>query len=57
MTTYFVALWAQSSSAFFWPIWPAISWGIGLYAHATHVFGWVRAISEEQIQREIHRSF
>jgi cytochrome c oxidase assembly factor CtaG len=56
MATYFIVLWAQSSAAFFWPVWPMIGWGIGLVAHASHVFGWERGISEERIRREIDRS-
>lgn len=56
MAVYFVFLWAQSSASFFWPVWALIGWGMGLVAHAYHVFGWERPISEERIQREIDRS-
>lgn len=31
--------------------------GIGLVAHAYHVFGWEKPVSEERIQREIDRAF
>jgi hypothetical protein len=57
MAAYFVFLWARSSSTTFWPIWAMLGWGIGLVAHAQHVFGWERSISEDRIQREIDRSF
>jgi hypothetical protein len=56
MSAYFVFLWAQSSAAVFWPVWPILGWGIGLVAHAYHVFGWERPISEERIKREIDRA-
>ena len=56
MGVYLVAVWARSGSPFFWPAWALIGWGIGLVAHASHVFGWQRPISEERIQREIDRS-
>lgn len=56
MNVYLVALWARSGAPFFWPIWALFGWGIGLIAHASHVFGWQRTISEERIRREINRS-
>lgn len=56
MGVYLVAVWARSGAPFFWPIWALLGWGIGLAAHASHVFGWQRQISEERIQREIDRS-
>lgn len=54
--TFFVATWAQSGDPNFWPIWPLLGGGLGLAAHASHVFGWERRIGEERIQREINRS-
>lgn len=56
MGVYFMVLWARSGSPVFWPIWALFGWGIGLAAHASHVFGWRRPISEERIQREIDRA-
>ncbi|MGB7860660.1 MAG: 2TM domain-containing protein [Acidimicrobiia bacterium] len=56
MGAYLVAVWARSDAPYFWPIWALLGWGIGLVAHASHVFGWQKPISEERIQREINRS-
>ncbi len=56
MNVYLVTVWARSDAPFFWPIWAIFGWGIGLAAHAAHIFGWQRPISEERIQREINRT-
>lgn len=56
MNVYLVAVWARSGAPYFWPIWALFGWGIGIAAHASHVFGWQRPISEDRIQREINRS-
>ncbi len=56
MSVYLVFVWARSGSSFFWPAWALVGWGIGIFAHASHVFGWQRDISEERIRREIERS-
>lgn len=56
LSAYLIAVWARSGSPIFWPIWALLGWGIGLAAHASHVFGWQRPISEERIQREINRN-
>lgn len=55
MGVFFVTMWARSGATFFWPVWPLLGWGIGIASHALHVFGWARPISEDRIQREIHR--
>lgn len=57
MNAYLVFAWARSGAPFFWPIWALLGWGIGIFGHASHVFGWQRPISEERIQRELDRSF
>ena len=56
LTTYFVADWARSDNADFWPVWPILGGGIGLIAQASHLFGWQLPIAEERIQREINRN-
>lgn len=50
-----VVVWYYSSGGYFWPVWPALGWGIGLVLHGLGVFVGTRAITEEQIQREINR--
>ena len=56
LSAYFVAEWAQSKGSDFWPVWPLLGGGIGLAAHASHLFDWQLPITEERIQREINRS-
>jgi hypothetical protein len=29
-----VAIWALTGAGYFWPVWPALGWGIGLVPHA-----------------------
>ena len=29
-----VAIWALTGAGYFWPVWPALGWGIGVFAHA-----------------------
>ncbi len=50
-----VVVWYSSSGGYFWPVWPALGWGIGLLFHGFAVFLGLRPITEEQIQREIDR--
>lgn len=50
-----IAIWSFTSGGYFWPIWPALGWGIGLVFHGLGVFLGMRPITEEQIQREIDR--
>ncbi|MBI4259886.1 MAG: 2TM domain-containing protein [Actinobacteria bacterium] len=48
-----VAVWAMTGPTLFWPAFPMLGWGIGLFFHAWDVFR--RAPSEERIRREMHR--
>ena len=54
VNTAIVITWAMTSAGFFWPIFPILGWGIGLFFH-----GWDayvrRGISEGEIQREMER--
>lgn len=56
MNAYLVSLWARSGAPDFWPIWPLLGGGIGIAAHASHLFGWQRPITDDQIQREVDRN-
>ena len=29
-----VAIWALTGAGYFWPVWPALGWGIGVLSHA-----------------------
>lgn len=31
-----VAIWGLTESGTFWPVWPILGWGIGLYFHWSH---------------------
>lgn len=56
LATYFVAVWAQSPTTDFWPVWPLLGGAIGITAHGSDIFGWQLPIEEEKIQCEIKRS-
>jgi hypothetical protein len=56
LTGYLVSLWARSGATDFWPVWPLLGGGIGIAAHASHLFNWQLPITEETIQREINRN-
>src|SRR3712207_1109509 len=32
-----VAIWALTGAGYFWPVWPALGWGIGVVSHASAV--------------------
>ena len=32
-----VAIWALTGMGYFWPVWPMLGWGIGLWSHAACV--------------------
>jgi hypothetical protein len=39
---------------FFWPVFPIVGWGIGLFFHARATF-WTGRYSEDRIQREMDK--
>ena len=51
-----VVIWALTNFGnYFWPIWPALVWGIALAIHAWTVFG-QRPITDADIDRELGRN-
>lgn len=48
-----VVIWAITTAAYFWPVWPILGWGIGVVAHGVSVFLGPSRISEERIDREL----
>jgi hypothetical protein len=52
-----VLIWALTSAAYFWPIWPMLGWGIGVVAHGVSVYARPAGISEAQIDRELQGRF
>lgn len=51
---FLIALWATvAGGGFFWPMFPLIGWGIGLFFHGWDVYQ--REPSEARIRREMDR--
>ncbi|MGD9960141.1 2TM domain-containing protein [Nocardioides sp.] len=49
-----VAVWAMTSTGFFWPIFPMVGWGVGVVANAWDAYG--RDVpTESQIRREMEK--
>ena len=53
VNAFLVAIWALSGADFFWPIFPILGWGIGLFFHGWDVYQSLP--TEEQIEEEMHR--
>ena len=53
VNAFLVAIWAVTSAGFFWPIFPILGWGIGLFFHGWDVYQ--RPTSEEEIRAEMDR--
>jgi uncharacterized membrane protein len=49
-----VTIWALTSRAYFWPVFPMLGWGIGVVFHAWDAYA-RPDLSEEQIAREMRR--
>jgi hypothetical protein len=49
---FLVLIWALTGHGFFWPMFPILGWGIGVFFNAWDVYR-TDTYSEEQIQREI----
>ena len=48
-----IVIWAMTGAGFFWPIFPLMGWGVGVFFNAWDVYS--RGPSEERIRREIQR--
>ncbi len=48
-----IAVWATTGAGFFWPIFPLVGWGIGLFFHGVDVYR--GEPTEAQIAREMER--
>lgn len=46
-----IIIWLASGGGYFWPIWPAAGWGLGLAIHGVSLT-WDREPSEAEIARE-----
>src|SRR4029453_18125947 len=54
VNAFLVAIWAITGAEFFWPFFPILGWGIGVVFNVWDVYR-REALTEEQVQREIHR--
>jgi uncharacterized membrane protein len=54
VNTMLVVIWAVTGAHFFWPVFPILGWGIGLFFHAWDVYS-VQEITEERVEREMER--
>jgi hypothetical protein len=52
---FLLGIWALSGFGYFWPGWVLAAWGVLLVLDAWEVF-LRRDVTEEDIQRELHRS-
>jgi hypothetical protein len=52
---FFIAIWTLSGSDYFWPVWPALAWGVALAVHAWIALG-QRPISNSAIERQMGKN-
>lgn len=50
---FLVVIWAITGAGFFWPAFPILGWGIGLFFHAWDTYS--GEPSEDRIRREMDR--
>ena len=51
---FLVASWVVTGMSYFWPIWPAMGWGLGLGLHAASL-SWDKEPTEEEIAEQARR--
>ena len=51
VNAFLVAIWAMTGAEFFWPIFPILGWGIGLFFHGWETY--TAGPREERIRREM----
>ncbi|MFC6422590.1 2TM domain-containing protein [Ornithinimicrobium tianjinense] len=49
-----VAIWLITGAGYFWPVWPAMGWGLGLGLHRASM-SWDREPTEAQIAEQARR--
>jgi hypothetical protein len=50
---FLVAIWAFTGAGFFWPVFPILGWGIGVFFHGWDTFS--TPLSEDRIDQEVER--
>jgi uncharacterized membrane protein len=53
VNVFVVAIWAFTGAGFFWPVFPILGWGIGVFFHSWDTFS--EPLSEDRIDREVER--
>ena len=53
VNVFLVAIWAFTGAGFFWPVFPILGWGIGVFFHGWDAFS--EPLSEDRIDREVER--
>ena len=53
VNAFLVGIWAVTGAGFFWPIFPILGWGLGIFFHAWDVYQ--RPPTEDQIRKEMDR--
>ena len=53
VNVFFIAIWVITGAGFFWPVFPILGWGIGLFFHGWDTFS--APLSEARIDREVAR--
>ncbi len=51
---FLVVVWLLSGGGYFWPVWPAAAWGLGIGLHGASL-RWDRDPTEEQITEQARR--
>jgi len=54
VNSFVVVIWAVTGHGFFWPVFPIVFWGIGLFMNAWDVY-FADEITEDDIAREVER--
>jgi hypothetical protein len=49
----FIGIWVVTGAGFFWPVFPILGWGIGLFFHGWDTFS--SPLSQARIDREVER--
>jgi polyferredoxin len=53
VNAFLVGIWAVTGGNFFWPIFPILGWGVGVFFHGWDVYA--RPPTEERINEEMRR--
>ncbi len=49
-----IVIWAAAGAGYFWPIWPLLGWGFGLFSHTSGAFGRSPGPCSHRVRRPLH---